>query len=183
MTGYVTPVRPDQAFSNQKELRIPNREVASIFQDVVVDHFKKSVDETQLHDLMNALWNENEALATEIISDLLWSTISYFDYKEDYYHAFLAGIFVRRGKYAVNSNKEHGLGRPDIELKDRRNRRCLIIEAKHSKSDKDMEKDCELAIKQINEDQYALNLNGYRKVLRYGIAFYQKQALVKLDRS
>lgn len=183
MTGYVTPVRPDQAFSNQKELRIPNREVASIFQDVVVDHFKKSVDETQLHDLMNALWNENEALATEIISDLLWSTISYFDYKGDYYHAFLAGIFVGRGKYAVNSNKEHGLGRPDIELKDRRNRRCLIIEAKHSKSEKDMEKDCELAIKQINEDQYALNLNGYRKVLRYGIAFYQKQALVKLDRS
>lgn len=183
MTGYVTPVRPDQAFSNQKELRIPNREVASIFQDVVVEQFKKSVDKTQLHDLMNALWNENEALATEIVSDLLWNTISYFDYKEDYYHAFLAGIFVGRGKYAVNSNKECGLGRPDIELKDKRNRRCLIIEAKHSKNEEDMKKDCELAIKQIKEGQYALNLKGYRQVLRYGIAFYQKQALVKLARS
>ena len=49
------------------------------------------------------------------ISDLLWNTISYNDYQEDYYHAFLAGVFVGRG-YNIESNKEKGLGRPDIIL-------------------------------------------------------------------
>lgn len=36
------------------------------------------------------------------------------------YHTFLAGIFVGLG-YDVESNKEHGTGRSDILLKDKRN--------------------------------------------------------------
>ena len=180
MTGYVTPVR--QTSSKQKELRIPNKEVADIFQTAVVDQFKASVDETELHDLMTALWSGQEERASMILSDLLWSTISYNDHHEDYYHAFLAGIFVGRGGYAVDSNKERGLGRPDIVLRDKRNRRCMIIEAKHSDSEKEMSHDRDKAIKQLRDDQYALKLTGYRQVLRYGIAFYQKQAMIKLDK-
>ena len=176
MTGYVTPVR--RLSSKQKELRIPNKEVANIFKTAVVDQFKASVDETELHELMNALWNGQEERASEILSDLLWNTISYNDYHEDYYHAFLAGIFVGRGGYAVDSNKEQGLGRPDIDLRDKKNRRCIIIEAKHSDSEKDMERDCNSAIKQIRDNQYALRLTGYTQVLKYGIAFYQKQTIV-----
>lgn len=38
---------------------------------------------------------------------LLRKTISYHDYKEDFYHAFLAGIFAGAG-YTVESNREHG---------------------------------------------------------------------------
>ena len=30
---------------------------------------------------------------TALISDLLFDTISYFDYKESFYHAFLTGLF------------------------------------------------------------------------------------------
>jgi len=180
MTGYVTPIR--QTSTKQKELRIPNKEVADIFQTAVVDQFKASVDEIELHDLMTALWSEQEERASVILSDLLWSTISYNDYHEDYYHAFLAGIFVGRGGYAVDSNKERGLGRPDIDLRDKRNRRCMIIEAKHSDSEKEMSHDCDKAIKQLRDNQYALKLTGYRRILRYGIAFYQKQAMIKLDK-
>ena len=40
-------------------------------------------------------------------------TISYHDYKEDFYHAFLAGIFAGAG-YVVQSNKEHGEGGSEI---------------------------------------------------------------------
>lgn len=180
MTGYVTLAKPSQAASGQRELRIPNKEVATIFQTAVVDQFKTSIDETKLRDLMNALWERNAETASTLLSDFLWDTISYNDYHEDYYHAFLAGIFVGRG-YSVNSNKERGLGRPDIDLRDRKKRRCIIIEAKHSESEKQMEHDCAQAIKQLRENQYALRLNGYTTVLRYGIAFYQKQALIKLD--
>ena len=126
--------------------------------------------------------NGQEERASEILSDLLWNTISYYDDKKDFYHAFLAGIFVGRG-YAVDSNKERGLGRPNIDLRDRKNRRCIIIEAKHSKSEEEMERDCALAIQQLKDNEHALKLTGYKQVLRYGVAFYQKQALIKKERS
>ena len=51
--------------------------------------------------------------------------------------------------YNVESNKEKGLGRPDILLKDKRNRRAVIIEAKKSKKKADMDKDCAKAIDQV----------------------------------
>ena len=40
-------------------------------------------------------------------------TISYHDYREDFYHAFLAGIFAG-ARYVVESNREHGEGRSDV---------------------------------------------------------------------
>ena len=99
------------------------------------------------------------------------------DYHEDYYHVFLAGIFVGRG-YGVESNKEHGLGRPDIKLTDKPNRRALVIEAKRSDSMEHMEQDCEAALRQIVDQEYAVDLEGY-DVSCYGVAFYKKNALVR----
>ncbi|MCR4941076.1 MAG: PD-(D/E)XK nuclease domain-containing protein, partial [Treponemataceae bacterium] len=117
--------------------------------------------------------------AMEIISGLLWDTISYNDYHEDYYHAFLTGVFVGRG-YSVDSNKEKGLGRPDILLKDKKNRRAIIIEAKKSDKESDMDKDCKEAIKQIVKEKYAEGLKGYEQIICYGAAFFQKQVKLKL---
>lgn len=68
------------------------------------------------------------------------------DYHEDYYHAFIAGLFVGCG-YETESNKERGLGRPDLQLKDIDNRRAMIIEVKKSTSRGHMEKDCEDALR------------------------------------
>ncbi|MEZ3487189.1 MAG: PD-(D/E)XK nuclease domain-containing protein [Lachnospiraceae bacterium] len=108
----------------------------------------------------------------------MWCTISYNDYHKDYYHAFLAGIFTGRG-YNVEANKEKGLGRPDILLKDKRNRRAIIIEAKKSKKESDMDTDCDKAIGQIVTERYAEGLYGYTQICCYGISFFQKQAKVK----
>ncbi len=183
MTGYVTTVRQEGTSDDDEtaivELRIPNTEVSKIFQSAVVAHFKKTVDRTQITNLMNALWNGNTDEASEILSTLLWMTISFNDYKEDYYHAFLAGIFVGRGGYSVDSNKERGLGKPDIDLRDKRNKRAIIIEAKISKSEKSMAYWCNKALKQIQDNEYALHLEEYEQVLRYGIAFYKKKVMIK----
>ena len=71
----------------------------------------------------------NLVMTEKQLSDFLWDTISYHDYHEDYYHAVLAGLFVGLG-YSVDSNKESGLGRFDVFIKDRRNRRAMLIEAR-----------------------------------------------------
>lgn len=177
MTGYITKADPGED-GETVSLKIPNREIASIFEDTVIAHFKSAADTAELNSFINALWENDEVKATRLISDLLWYTISYNDYHEDYYHAFLVGIFVGHG-YHVESNKEKGLGRPDILLKDKRNRRAIIIEAKKSKKESDMDKDCDEAISQIVMEKYAEGLYGYTEIHCYGISFFQKQAKVK----
>ena len=176
MTGYLTKADPDDEGSTVC-LKIPNDEIASIFQDTVVKYFVDHIDDSVQEKLMAALWNGDETTSSKAISDLLWQTISYMDYHEDYYHAFLTGLFVGRG-YEVESNKEHGLGRPDIKLTDHVNRRVLIIEAKKSEDKAQMDTDCDKALRQIMDKEYSKGLEGY-EVICYGIAFYQKSAQVK----
>ena len=178
MTGYVTKADPNED-GDTFSLKIPNKEIASIFQDSVVRYFTDTVSSDTIKELLEALWEKDEIGSGEILSGLLWDTISYNDYHEDYYHAFLAGVFVRRG-YEVESNKEKGLGRPDIFLKDRKNRRAIIIEAKKSDKEADLNKDCDKVIKQIIDEKYADGMYGYDQILCYGVAFFQKQAKVKL---
>ena len=177
MTGYVTKACPEDD-GDTVSLRIPNKEVATIFQDTVVSLFRDTIDKNGQKSMMEALWNGDEVAAGKAVSDLLWNTISYNDYHEDYYHAFLAGVFVGCG-YLVESNKEKGLGRPDIVLKDKKHRRAIIIEAKKSANRADMEKDCGRALEQVDTRKYAEGFYGYTQVLCYGIAFFQKEALVR----
>ncbi|MBR1853583.1 MAG: AAA family ATPase [Lachnospiraceae bacterium] len=178
MAGYITKADADED-GETVSLKIPNREIASIFEDTVVKLFKETIDSNMQKSMMEAFWNKDAKEAGRIVSDLLWRTISYNDYHEDYYHAFLAGAFVGIG-YEVEPNKETGLGRPDILLKDEDNRRAIIIEAKKSEKETDLEKDCDEAIDQIITEKYAEGLYGYEQILCYGIAFFQKQAKVKL---
>lgn len=177
MTGYLTKADAGEEGETVR-LKIPNREIASIFEDTVVKLFQDTMDENCRKDMIEALWRGDEQEASEAISNLLWKTISYNDYHEDYYQAFLAGAFVGLG-YEVESNKEKGLGRPDIFLKDDDNRRVIIIETKRSKKEDNLGQDCDRAVNQILSKKYAEGLYGYTQILCYGIAFFQKQARVK----
>ena len=92
---------------------------------------------------------------------------------------FLASLFVGLG-YSVDSNKESGLGRFDVFVKDRRNRRAMMIEAKKSDAQSMMEADCNQALQQIRDKGFLKNLEpGYEKILCYGIAFFKKTAMIK----
>lgn len=184
LTGYLTQVRDGRYPEGfQKEegttvLHIPNEEVKTIFEDTIAKWFRDTVTGMDRRELLEAWWGGDDRKLTELVTDILFDTISYFDYKEDYYHAFTAGLFVGAG-YAVSSNKEQGTGRADIVVKDRSHRRALIIEIKHSKKEDDMEKDCREAVEQIRRKGYArTDLKGYRTVLCYGAAFFEKDCLV-----
>ena len=186
MTGYLTKVKPedmetgDELEEGQTALRIPNAEVTDIFRKSVVEWFHKKVVGSDRRELFSALWNGDAERLTELLSDLLFDTISFHDYAESFYHAFVTGLVASAG-YIVESNYENGLGRSDIVIKDRRNRRAAVIEAKIAANENEMEKECGAALSQIEEKQYARKLerSGFRKVIRYGIAFYKKECLVR----
>ena len=55
--------------------------------------------------------------AENFISDQLLDTISYFDYGENYYHGFLAGLLSGAPEYQIISNRESGNGRTDLLIK------------------------------------------------------------------
>ena len=178
MTGYLTKADPDSR-GEKTVLKIPNAEIAGIFEDTVVKLFTDTLDNSRQKELMAALWKGEIQQAEQILSNFLWDTISYHDYHEDYYHAFLAGLFVGLG-YSVDSNKESGLGRFDVFIKDRKNRRAMLIEAKRSASREEMEADCQRALQQISEKEYTRSLEaGYENVVCYGIAFFRKSAMIR----
>lgn len=115
------------------------------------------------------------------VGDLLFDTISYHDYKESYYHAFLAGLMSAAG-YAVKSNYEYGLGRSDIVVKNRKTRSAIVIEAKAVEKAEKMGKGCDEALLQIQNRQYArqLEMEGFQNIICYGVTFFQKQCMVKM---
>lgn len=188
LTGYLTRVRrhevlPEESIGNQVALKIPNAEIMEIFRKSVEKWFDNKSVTSDRRELFAALWNADAKRLTQLLSDLLFDTISYHDYRESFYHAFLSGLFSSAG-YIVESNYENGLGRSDIVIKDRKNRRAIVIEAKVADSEEMLERECDDALKQIEERQYARKVerSGYRTVIRYGVAFYQKMCLASSSR-
>lgn len=180
LTGYLTlgeDIQGEVLRDGQSALKIPNEEIREIFAETVIKWFEdyaKSIDRKELFD---SLWEGNTDQVTMKLSDLLFGTISYYDYHENFYHAFLAGIFAGAG-YEVDSNHEYGTGRPDIVVTDEAKRRALIIEVKHSGHRDDMKNDCRKAMKQIQVREYAEEfLEGYQEVTCYGVAFYKKRCI------
>lgn len=82
----------------------------------------------------------------------------------------------------MKSNRENGLGRSDITVKDRKNRCAIIIETKVVEFESQLDSACDKALKQIVENQYGIEIEkaGYKQVLSIGIAFYKKQCAVKV---
>ena len=178
LTGYLTKVG-ERDKDGQIELRIPNKEVKEIFESTVRKWFEDSARVTNRKDLFDAVWNKDADKATKEISTLLRMTISYYDYRENFYHAFLAGIFAGAG-YSVESNREHGEGRSDIVIYNDVTGQVAVFEAKYARKLDDLEKDCQKALDQINTKMYAKEFeDAYEEVLCYGIAFYKKRCLVK----
>lgn len=186
LTGYLTAVQPDrlpdgmEAEEGKTALRIPNEEIKSVFGDTVKKWFADRMETTDRKAFFEEWWNGEDAKLTKDVTDILFDTISYFDYREDFYHAFVAGLFSGAG-YDVRSNSEQGTGRADVIVRDRRHRRVLVIEVKWSKENGVLEKECEEALEQIRERQYTRRFQseGYESILCYGTAFQGKNCLVK----
>ncbi|MBR2528335.1 MAG: AAA family ATPase [Blautia sp.] len=179
MTGYLTKADPE-AEGDTVGLRIPNMEIANIFEETVVKRFSDALalDRSKQKELMKALWDGDEDTASRMMTDILFETISYHDYHENYYHAFMTGIISGLG-YAVKSNQENGLGRSDIDVREKNRKRGMLLETKKSEKEEDMEKDALEGRQQIIAKEYLRGFYGFDSVICYGISFFRKKALVK----
>lgn len=183
LTGYLTTVREEDLSTSVPDglsaLAIPNAEIQEIFETTVMKWFSDSAKTWSRQILFDAVWKNDCELLTQEMNKLLRKTISYHDYKEDFYHAFLAGIFAGAG-YSVESNKEHGEGRSDIVVSDIVNGRVAVFEVKKSDALADLTSDCESALAQIDDRMYAKEFeDDYDEVLCYGVSFFKKRCLVK----
>lgn len=183
LTGYLTKVREEDlkvpVRENMTALTIPNAEIREIFETTIIKWFDDSAKIWNRSALFDAVWTGNSEKVTQEMNVLLRKTISYHDYKEDFYHAFLAGIFTGAG-YSVESNREHGEGRSDIVVYDTMNGRVAVFEAKLSRSVDRMEADCDTALEQITDRMYMKELEeDYDQIFGYGIAFFKKRCLLK----
>ena len=178
-TGYLTQVRGEELPPDTAALMIPNAEIRQIFETTVQEWFDDSARKENRTALFDAVWSGDIETLTEEMNELLRKTISYHDYKEDFYHAFLVGIFTGAG-YSVDSNRERGEGRSDVVVRNSSKGRVALFEAKYAKTLDGLETSCDAALQQIEDRQYAKDFaDDYDDILCYGIAFYKKRCLVK----
>lgn len=183
LTGYLTQVKEDVGRklddSKMTALTIPNKEIRDIFETTVIKWFGDSARMWNRKALFDAVWSGNSESITYEMNKLLRKTISYHDYREDFYHAFLAGIFAGAG-YMVDSNKEHGEGRSDVVVYDTVNARVAVFEAKYTRTLDKLESECDIALEQIDERMYAKEYeDDYDDIMCYGISFFKKRCLIK----
>lgn len=182
LTGYLTCLKDDTLSLPARSIAlvIPNAEIREIFETTIIQWFDDSARSWNRKPLFDAIWAKNCAAVTEEMNRLLRKTISYHDYKEDFYHAFLAGIFAGAG-YTVESNREHGEGRSDVVVYDSENGRVAVFEIKYAQTSASLPTACEAALTQIATRMYAQEFeDDYDQIYCYGIAFFKKRCLIEI---
>lgn len=182
-TGYLKKISEYQNGEDiYVEMAIPNSEVRYIYKNTVRRWFEEKTDKKDLSPLYESILNGDREKMAEILSENLMETISFYDYQESYYHGFLAGMLKNIGNYIVLSNRESGNGRPDLLLKYPSVRgKAVILEIKVAKTYRELEQKCDEALEQIEAQRYEepLRQEGYSDILKYGVAFYRKECVVK----
>lgn len=173
-TGYIT-LSGLYNENGETLLSLPNEEMKRLFIASSDSWFRESISKENLSDLFHAIWQDNPEKLSELLSDYLFRTISYNDYSEAYYHAFLAGLFSS-SEYTVKSNMESGNGRPDLLIMDMKRMRLAVFEFKIAKDISELEETTRNAIEQIKTNEYGEDLSYFKEIHRYAIVFVKKKA-------
>ena len=201
-SGYLTLTEEYDEDEEEIYLKIPNEEILKMFSEMFIEIYFENY-ETFL-DMTIALKNGDvEKFKFELRKILLENT-GIFDvsgnYKEQFYHGLLLGlVLMLKNEYEITSNGFAGKGRYDLLLKPKNilnkltGREGIIFELKIvnlvEKLEKDnlkkkLEKECDVALKQIDEKEYVSVLRnaGVERVLKVGVAFFGKEFEVKFER-
>lgn len=185
-TGYLKKV--GERLENRTvyiKMAIPNEEVTGIYEDTILAWLDERNGEKKDSKLIGALLEKDTAALEKQISMNLMETISFYDYREAYYHGFLGGLLKSNSGYTVKSNRESGLGRSDLLLLSAPyDGIAVIIEIKVADTLAELDRAAEKALEQMEERQYdaELRLEGYHTFILYGIAFYKKLCKVMVGK-
>ena len=185
-TGYLTGMHVEQEDADIFRLWIPNGEIRKLFYELVEDWFREVTrsDTSRISRFCAAFPAGDTHVIQEMLGDYLWDSISVRDtavrrnMKENFYHGMLLGLLQNQDNWLVKSNAETGEGYSDISIQTQ-NRTGIVIELKYAE-DGHLEKACREAIEQIEEKKYAegLKRRGTKKIIKYGIAFWEKECMV-----
>ena len=197
-SGYLTLTEEYDEDEEEIYLKIPNEEILKMFSEMFIEVYFKNYE--IFSDMTFALKNGNIEKFKFELNKILLENTGIFDvngnYKEQFYHGLMLGLILKlRNEYEITSNGFAGKGRYDLLLKPKNileRREGIIFELKIvnlvEKLEKDnlkekLEKECEIALRQIDEKKYSsvLRNSGVEKVLKIGIAFLGKEFEVKSE--
>ncbi len=186
-TGYLTAA--ERISAREYQLAIPNAEVRDLFVTQIREWFQESsaADLSRITKFCEAFPEGNAEQIEEMLRDYLWDSISVRDTavrksrKENFYHGMLLGLLKSRTDWLIRSNAELGEGYCDIMICTPE-RTGIVIELKYVE-DGNLEKGCREALAQIEEKKYAEAFEYWhmKKLIRYGIAFFQKECKVAME--
>ena len=180
-TGYLT-LAGEYDENGLTPLRLPNEEIRNIFAAAASRWFRENVRNSNRLPLFEAMWRGDDNELSRIITRYLGQAISYFDYGESFYHAFLLGFLASPEQYDVRSNRESGMGRPDVVVIDNANSRAAVFEFKIAPDFASLEEEASIALEQAKNQEYGDDIIGYDTIV-YGVAFWKKKAFVKANSS
>jgi hypothetical protein len=165
------------------EMKIPNKEVDIIYCDKIQEWFENKINEKDLTEFFKAILAGDVETFQKELSALLAESISFMDSAENFYHGFMLGMLLRLNGYEVKSNRETGHGRNDLVMRGGMDK-AVIFEFKVADKFDKLSAECEDALKQIEDNNYAAESirEGYTDITKYGIAFYKKRCKIMLGK-
>ena len=198
-SGYLTSAEKYDVMKKVVSVKIPNKEILEMFSDMFIEVYFKNTG--IFLDMTDALTNGDISNFKKYLKEILLENAGIFDvsgiYKEQFYHGLMLGlILILKNEYEITSNNFAGKGRYDLLLKPKNileGKEGIIIELKiingtenlnNDKIHEKLEKECEIALNQIDEKGYSSVLKnaGIEKVLKIGIAFFGKEFEVKFEK-
>jgi len=185
-TGYLTIDHTDSvAGETEYVLRLPNREMRTLFRQEIVKRYQKGFGKSALVALMRALLRGDVERVQYGLERYLEKLASFHDTakgKEAFYHGFVLGMTaILVPAYDVRSNRESGRGRYDLAaIPQEKGEAGFLLEFKTAQREEELEQKAQEALAQIEEKDYLAELRarGVTHVHRYGIAFCGKRVQV-----